>query len=99
VPTDEVVAVCYHTDMDLNVRDVPDTVHAVLTHRAAAQGMSLRAYVVALLTEHVALPTVDEWLDEIETLPAAGDEHPAADALAAERDERDTELAHAPRRR
>jgi len=85
--------------MDLNVRDVPDAVHAILIQRAAARGMSLRAYVVALLTEHAALPTADEWLDEIEALPTAGDEHPAVDALAAERAERDAELAHAPRRR
>jgi len=85
--------------VDLNVRGVPDSVHAVLTRRAAERAMSLRAYVIEILTQHAALPTTDEWLDEIESLPPATDDRPAATALDAERSERDAELAHGARRR
>jgi hypothetical protein len=58
--------------------------------------MSLRAYVVEVLSAHVALPTVSEWLAEVESLPPAADTDTAAAALAAERDARDTQLAHTP---
>jgi plasmid stability protein len=85
--------------VDLNVRGVPDSVHAVLTRRAAERGMSLRAYVIEILTQHAALPTTDEWLDEIESLSPAADAGSAASALDAERSERDAELAHGARRR
>jgi len=78
----------------MNVRDVPNQVHAILAERAAARGMSLRAYVVEVLTAHVALPTVGEWLAEVESLPPASNADPAAAGLAAERDERDAQLAN-----
>jgi hypothetical protein len=80
--------------MDMNVREVPDQVHAILARRAAARGMSLRAYVVEVLTAHAALPTVDEWLAEVESLPPASNTDSAVAALAAEREERDAQLAH-----
>lgn len=79
--------------MDMNIRDIPQHVHATLTRRAAAHGMSLRAYTVAVLSEHAALPTMDEWLAEIEQLPEATAEHRATDALDAARDQTDQELA------
>jgi len=47
-----VVGFCYHAPANLNVRDLPDELHAVLVHRASARGMSLRAYVVEVLTAH-----------------------------------------------
>jgi hypothetical protein len=78
----------------MNIRDVPDHVHAILAGRAEARGMSLRAYVVEVLSGHVALPTVSEWLAGVESLPPAADTATAAAALAAERDTRDTQLAH-----
>jgi hypothetical protein len=46
-----------------------------LVRRAEAAGMSLRAYVVALLRSHASMPTLDDWLDEARTeplLPAGG---------------------------
>jgi hypothetical protein len=32
--------------------------------------MSLRQYVVRVLTEHTDLPSVDEWLDDVSRLPS-----------------------------
>lgn len=87
------VAVCYHMAVDLHIRAVPDAVHATLVARAAARNMSLRAYVVEVLAEHCATPTVDEWLTAVETLPRAAGSGSAAEALDAERAERDAELA------
>ncbi|MGH3096847.1 MAG: FitA-like ribbon-helix-helix domain-containing protein [Streptosporangiales bacterium] len=83
----------------MNIRDVPERVHAVLARRAAQHGMSLRAYAVSVLADHTALPTMDEWLDDLEQLPEAASEHPAAGALDAARDEADQELASGAGRR
>ncbi len=46
----------------LQVRNVPDTTHAVLRRRAAVAGMSLQEYLLATLSELAARPTVEEVL-------------------------------------
>lgn len=49
----------------IQVRDVPDDVHAVLTRRAASEGRSLQEYLSALLRDHAARPTVHELMERI----------------------------------
>ena len=49
----------------MHIRDVPDHVHEELQRRAAAAGMTLRQYTVKVLDEHVARPTMDEWMERI----------------------------------
>lgn len=44
----------------VQVRDVAESTHAVLVRRAALEGKSLQEYLLALLDEHVAQPTVRE---------------------------------------
>jgi hypothetical protein len=61
----------YHRLVNLQIRDLPDDVHATLVARAAAQGMSLPAYVVEVLAVHAALPTTEEWLAGLDSQPAA----------------------------
>lgn len=46
----------------VQVRNVPDETHAVLRRRAAAAGMSLQEYLLAILNELAARPTVAEVL-------------------------------------
>ncbi|WP_316690116.1 hypothetical protein [Pseudonocardia sp. H11422] len=79
--------------VDLNIRALPADVHRALVGRAAARGMSLRAYVVEVLSEHAALPTVDEWLAEVAALPAARTTVPATELLDADAAERDAGLS------
>ena len=81
--------------MNLNVRDLPDEVHEVLVRRAEARKMSLRAYVVEVLSEHCRLPDTDEWLAALEELPPGPDWPPAAELVRAAREERDQEIADA----
>ena len=74
----------------LQVRDVPDDISRVLKQRAATAGQSLSEYVLSLLRTETSRPTLDEWLDRVAShghleLPTAS----AADAVRAERDERD----------
>lgn len=47
----------------IQVKDVPDDVHATLRSRAAAAGMSLQEYLLARLVEEAHTPTLDEVLD------------------------------------
>jgi plasmid stability protein len=54
--------------MDILVRDLPEGVHAELVRRAAARGMSLRAYVVEVLSGHTNSPTLADWLEGVRAL-------------------------------
>lgn len=49
----------------IQVKDVPEEVHAVLRRRAAAAGQSLQEYLLGRLTEEAATPTLDEALERI----------------------------------
>lgn len=79
----------------LHVRDVPDDLHASLTARAERRGMSLRGYVLEVLAEHAALPTLDDWLDGLSRLPRTAPETPAAEAVRASREADDQEILEA----
>ena len=50
----------------LQVKGVPDEVHAVLRRRAALAGQSLQEYMLSVLQEFASTPTLDEVLDRIE---------------------------------
>jgi hypothetical protein len=47
----------------IQVKDVPDEVHATLRRRAAAAGMSLQEYLLGRLVEDASTPTLDDVLD------------------------------------
>lgn len=47
----------------IEVKDVPDDVHATLRRRAATAGMSLQEYLLARLVEEARTPTLEEVLD------------------------------------
>jgi plasmid stability protein len=54
---------------NIQVRDVPDDVHAALVRRATAAGQSLQQYLTGQLAAIAATPTVNEVLDRIEGRP------------------------------
>ncbi len=81
--------------INLHIREVPDHVHSALVERAERRGMSLRRYAIRVLEDHCALPSVDDWLDELAARPAvvglaAG---AGAEAVRGSRDEDDDALA------
>ncbi len=47
----------------IQVKNVPDDIHATLRTRAAAAGQSLQDYLLSLLTEEAATPTLKEVLE------------------------------------
>lgn len=79
----------------LHVRDVPDELHAILSARAERQGMSLRCYVLSVLSDHAALPTVDEWLNGLCRMPPVSLKASSAEAVRAAREADDEEVLSA----
>ena len=71
----------------IQVKDVPDEVHATLRRRAAAAGMSLQEYLLARLTEDAQTPTLEEVLERAGG--RAGGRVPLRAAVTAIRAERD----------
>lgn len=60
----------YHACMpNVQVRDVPDEVHAALVRRAQDAGQSLQQFLAGQLAAIAATPTIDEVLDRIERRP------------------------------
>ncbi len=60
----------YHACMpNVQIRDVPDDVHAALVRRAERAGQSLQQYLAARLAEIASAPTLEEVLDRIEVRP------------------------------
>jgi antitoxin FitA len=47
----------------IQVKDVPEHVHATLRRRAAVAGQSLQEYLLAHLVDEAHTPTVDELLE------------------------------------
>ena len=73
----------------IQVKDVPDAVHATLRRRAAAAGMSLQEYLLARLTEDTSTPTLNEILDRASTRTSGrASLKSAVKAVRAERDAR-----------
>ena len=72
----------------LYVRDVPESIAQTLKDRAAAQGMSLSAYVLAELGRVASRPTNAEVVDRLRQMPRA--EGPSAGEIV--------EALHAARR-
>lgn len=72
----------------IQVKDVPDDVHATLRRRAAIAGMSLQEYLRGRLVEDAHTPTLEEVLDRAGG--RAGGRAPLTKAVRAVRADRGT---------
>ncbi len=71
----------------IQIKDVPDEVHATLRRRAAEAGMSLQEYLLARLEHDASVPTLEEVLDRASG--RAGGRAPMKSAVSAVRADRD----------
>jgi len=85
----------------IQVKNVPDDLHAQLRERAAEKGLTIGEYVLEAIRKELRSHELDDWLDRV-----AGDPPVAGlttkdnlAALAAVRDEREQELTRRARRR
>jgi plasmid stability protein len=76
----------------IQIRNVPDDVHATLVRRAKEAHMSLQEHLLAQLTEQARKPTIQEWVqaieDDIAANPGRRPTTSAAEIIRADRDER-----------
>jgi plasmid stability protein len=54
---------------DLQIRGIPVALRERLRRRAARRGLSMSQYVIEILTDDLARPTVAEWVAEVGKLP------------------------------
>jgi plasmid stability protein len=85
--------------MNLHIRDVPEGVHRRLARRAKGEGMSLRQYVIRVLTDHAELPSVEEWLDDVQRAKAVKLRTSGAEAVRRSRASDDAGVVRARPRR
>jgi hypothetical protein len=81
----------------IQVKDVPEALHAELRRRAEEEGMTLSEYVLDVLRRDLTVPGQRQWLEGLgsrEPVRTTG----ALDALDAARAEREAELGDARRR-
>jgi antitoxin FitA len=76
----------------IQIRHVPEDVHARLKARAAAAGMSLSDYLLRELTWMAGLPTWDEFFAEADPEGPAANDVDWAEVVREGREERDREL-------
>lgn len=73
---------------NIQVKNVPEDLHEQVRRRAAAEGTTLRDYVLGLIRRDLALPSKAEWFAQLATRPTE-DVGPAAEVIAEERAKRD----------
>lgn len=76
---------------NLQIKNLPEDMHEELRKRAEERRMSMRDYVLELIERDQRLPTVNQWLGEIEQDEPGGD---GVDVVALIRDGREERLAH-----
>jgi plasmid stability protein len=77
----------------IQVRNVPDKTHRELKARAARAGVTLTDYVLGLIEDDLARPTLEEALERIDRLPQLRGGVDGAALVRAARAEREAELA------
>ena len=81
---------------NLQIKDLPDGVHAELRRRAREEGTTMREYVLRLLLADQALPSRREWLARVRERPVSApslEPHDTAALVRSDRTARDAELA------
>jgi plasmid stability protein len=80
----------------IQVKDVPEELHAALRRRALEEGMSLADYVLDLIRRDLGLPSRREWFERLATRePVNIPPGVIADHIRAERAEREARIAAA----
>jgi len=72
--------------VDLQIRGVPLGLQRRIRQRAARKGVSMSKYVIQMLEDNIDEPnTINEWLDEVTSLPPVPGYKPGMGAAAVRR--------------
>lgn len=84
---------CYRTAMsNIQIKNVPDALHAELRRRAEEQGLTIRDYVLRLIEKDQRIPTKREWLAQLDAMGPADTGETGVEAIRGAREEYDREL-------
>lgn len=72
----------------IQIRNVPDELHRKLKARAASEGMSLSDYMLRMMKNIAAVPTIEEVRERLARLPPVRLSESVADAVRDERERR-----------
>ena len=74
------------TKVDLQIRGVPVPLQRRIRAKAARKGMSMSKYVIQILEDNVDQPeSINDWLDELMSLPPVAGYKPGMGAAAVRR--------------
>jgi plasmid stability protein len=77
---------------NLQIKNVPDHIHAELRRRAALEHLTIRDYVLRLIERDQMQMAGEEWLRLLHELEPVSLEQSAADGIAEDRAEREAHL-------
>jgi plasmid stability protein len=81
----------------VQIRNMPAEMHRTFKARAAAEGMSLSEYLLKELRPIAALPTLEEWVEEVRGRPL-NKLKSSAEIIREEREKRERQLVDRHRR-
>lgn len=73
---------------NLQIKDLPEPVHAELRRRARIAGVTVRSYVTELIVADQRTPPASEWFARIERRRPVTVDSPVAELVAADREAR-----------
>lgn len=75
----------------IQVKNVPEDLHAALRRRASREGIDLQTYLLRLIRRDLSLPSQSEWLEQLRGQPETRGLTPADEMLHAAREEREAQ--------
>ena len=69
----------------IQIRNCPKDIHAGLVSRAEEQGKSLQQYLLDLIKSDLMTPSIDEWIEELESQESVEFKGSVADIIREER--------------
>jgi hypothetical protein len=76
----------------IQLKNVPERMHAEVRRRAEQEGLTMRDYVLRLIEKDQRLPSKRDWLDRIAELEPVDVSQSAAEIVREGREEREREL-------
>lgn len=73
----------------LQIKQLPDELHAALRERAQREGTTLSELVTRMLRRELALPSMTEWLAHLQARPSHGSDIDVAGLMGEVREDRD----------
>src|SRR5262249_36100624 len=81
-----------HAVSMIQLKNVPESVHAEVRRRAGQEGLTIRDYVLKLIEKDQRLPTKRDWLDRVTGLEPVAVSQSATEAVRVGREARGSEL-------